>query len=128
MPVYYEALSRNIKAARRAAGYTQQQTAEMLDMSTLNYGRLERGQRKVSLEILADMAEAFRCSVYALLSNCFPVEISTIFDEKDPSVFSEKVVAVMAGCSEEEQELIYEICRLIAYRKATSSSGKTRKI
>ena len=127
MPVFYEVLSRNIKAARKASGYTQQQIAEILDMSTLNYGRLERGQRKVSLEKLAKMAEAFGCSVYALLSNCFPVEISTIFDEQDPSVFSEKVVAIMAGCSEEEQELIYEICRLIAYRKAAMRSGKQKK-
>lgn len=114
--------------ARKAAGYTQQQIAEKLDMSVLNYGRLERGQRKVSLDKLASMAEAFGCSVYALLNDCFSVEISTIFDERDPGVFSEKVVAVMAGCTEEEQEMIYEICRLIAYRKATSSSGKTRKI
>lgn len=124
MPVFYDVLSKNIRVARKAAGYTQQQIAEMLDMSVLNYGRLERGQRKVSLEKLASMAEAFGCSVYALLNDCFPVEISTIFDEKEPGVFSEKVVAVMAGCTEEEQEMIYEICRLVVYRKALMRSER----
>lgn len=126
MPVLYEALSRNIKTARKKAKHTQEHTAELLGMSTMNYGRLERGQRKVSLEQLSKMAEVFGCSVFHLLDGAFPVEISTIFDERSPSIFSEKVTAIMADCSTEEQELIYEICRLIVYQRFLNQSNIQR--
>ena len=124
MPVFYDVLSRNIKAARKTAGYTQEQAAEKMEMSTLNYGRLERGQRRASLEQLAEMAQVFGCSIFALLRGCFPIEISTVFNENDPGVFSEKMAALMNGCCEEEQEMIYEICRAVIYRKAMQKRKK----
>ena len=45
MIVSYKTIGQNIRAARKAAGLTQEQIAEQLRMSQLHFGRLERGER-----------------------------------------------------------------------------------
>ena len=56
MYVSYKVIGRHIRDARKAKGLTQEQFAERLGLSTLHYGRLERGNRRVSLEQLARAA------------------------------------------------------------------------
>ena len=56
MLVSYKTIGQNIRAARKAAGLTQEQVAERLRMSQLHFGRLERGERPASLEQLAQVA------------------------------------------------------------------------
>ena len=118
MPVLYHVLCRKMRKARLNAGYTQEETAELLGMSLLHYGRLERGQRKPSLEQIGRISKVIGCPVSELLRGCFPEETEMAFAEREPSAFVGKMMAIMEGCTEEELELLYEIMRLIAYRKA----------
>jgi transcriptional regulator with XRE-family HTH domain len=39
-----------IRAIRQSKGFTQDYIAEKLDIDTVNYGRIERGQAKITLE------------------------------------------------------------------------------
>lgn len=67
MHVSFKAIGRNIRAARTELGITQEDAAERLKISQLHFGRLERGERPASLEMLAKIAaysgfRSHRCS------------------------------------------------------------------
>lgn len=55
-----------LRRRRRALGLTQQQAAQLLDMSRLTYHRIETGARHIHFAELAAI-----CEVY----NCHPVEL-----------------------------------------------------
>ena len=56
MLISYQTIGRNIRSARQRAGLTQEALAERLEISHLHFGRLERGERPISLEMLAHIA------------------------------------------------------------------------
>ena len=62
MEISYKAIGSNIRRARRAQNLTQEQTAECLGISTLQFGRLERGDQKISLDQLARIADILHTS------------------------------------------------------------------
>lgn len=68
MEVSYKTIGSNIRKARKAMHLTQAQTAEKLGMSPLHYGRLERGDRNVSLAQLAQAASVLHTPFHALLA------------------------------------------------------------
>lgn len=93
----YIELGKRIKAARLAAGLTQEQLAERINLSSGHCAHVERGTTKVSLSTLVDMANALNTtpdkllvdSVYhatphlfeearALFSDCTPDEVYVI--------------------------------------------------
>lgn len=49
MKISYIAIGINIQAARKSLGLTQEQVAEILELSPNYYSQLERGVKKVSL-------------------------------------------------------------------------------
>jgi len=57
MKISYKAIGSNIRKARKAQRLTQEKTAELLGISALHYGRLERGDQKISLEQVAHIAD-----------------------------------------------------------------------
>ena len=42
MKISYRLIGQNIKSARKATGFTQEQIAEHLDISAVHHGRIER--------------------------------------------------------------------------------------
>ena len=68
MHVSFKAIGRNIRAARTELGITQEDAAERLKISQLHFGRLERGERPASLEMLAKIAGVFGVSARGLSS------------------------------------------------------------
>ena len=70
MHVSFKAIGRNIRAARTELGITQEDAAERLKISQLHFGRLERGERPASLEMLAKIAGVFGVSLTSLLNGC----------------------------------------------------------
>ena len=63
----YKELGQRIKAARLAAGLTQEQLAEKINLSSGHCAHVERGTTKVSLSALVDMANALSTTPDALL-------------------------------------------------------------
>ena len=111
MLVSFKAIGRNIRAARTALDITQEEAADRLKISQLHFGRLERGERPISLEMLAQIASVLDVSLSALLNGCM---IGEDFSQR-PSRGSESLGQSIAnGCSSASQRLMLELCRVVA--------------
>lgn len=117
MPEGNKILSRNIKQARLNMKITQQQAAELLGMTQLHYGRLERGDRRTSLDQIEDIARAFQVSPYTLLDGCFRKYPQPTIQQSNASQMLKNLYALLVNCSAEEQTLCYDICERIARGK-----------
>jgi len=51
-----EIVIEELKAIRSSRGLTQQQMADILIMERTSYGKIEKGERGISLDLLEDMA------------------------------------------------------------------------
>jgi len=114
MKILYRAVGNNIRSARKQRGLTQERMAEMCGMSLVHYGRLERGQRRVSLEQIALIAEMLCVRPEVLIEG---MTLSSCAIEKE-SVGSLGLIIdfLCAGCSDEACALMLEVCTAIAKR------------
>lgn len=73
-------LGERIRELRKKRDWTQQELADRLDMSLVNYGRMERNQLKPSLERLEKIAKVFGVDSYELLKpeGIYPVDTEKI--------------------------------------------------
>ena len=115
MKVSYTAIGRNIRAARSKAGLTQAQMAERLGISVLHYGRLERGNRNVSLDQLAAISIILQVPVVELLRGMSTEAVLTPFPVHSNGIGT-IIDFLCAGCSERACGLMLDICTLIAQR------------
>lgn len=114
MRVSYKVIGRNIRAARMEAGLTQEQTAELLKMSQLHFGRLERGERPASLEQIANIAAELHVSTVMLLKGCVMGESFETRPGAGAESVGEAVSALASGCSPAAQKLMIRLCREVA--------------
>lgn len=114
MLISYKTIGRNIRVARKALSYTQEHTAELMKISVLHYGRLERGERPASLEQLANVALVLNTSLSRLLSGC--IEGETFGSQPDSSALSmgETFARMADGCSPEAQALMIALCKTVS--------------
>lgn len=63
----YRELGSQIRVLRRRHGLTQEQLAEMIDVSTSFIGHMERGTRKASLETITKIGACLQASMDHLL-------------------------------------------------------------
>ncbi len=106
-------MKNNIKKIRESRGYSQEQLADRIGTTFQKISKLERGERKLSLQWMMDISKALGCSISDLISEpalvklvgyvgagaeIFPVDISgdEIIDEVDvpPGISPDQVVAV----------------------------------
>ena len=87
----YKELGKRIKGARLAAGLTQEQLAERIDLSNGHCAHVERGTTKVSLSALVDIANALNTTPDKLLmDNNYQAtphlleEARVLFEDCDP--------------------------------------------
>ena len=114
MSISYTVIGRNIQRKRKLAGFTQEQFAERIGISVLHYGRLERGERSVSLVQLSTIAELLNTSVEDLLwgsTNFLPKEM-----KRNKSNLGLIIQFLSAGCSEKACALMIDVCQVIAAR------------
>ena len=114
MHVSFKAIGRNIRAARTELGITQEEAAERLKISQLHFGRLERGERRASLEMLAQIAEAFGVSLSSLLNGCIIGEGFEQRPSTGPESLGQNIALIANGCSAKAQRLMLELCRDVA--------------
>ena len=60
-------LNNNLKAIRKKKGLSQQEVAEYLGIDTTSYGRLERGDRKISADRLNKLASYYNTTISNLI-------------------------------------------------------------
>lgn len=114
MRVSYKTIGRNIRAARTEANLTQEQTAELLKMSQLHFGRLERGERPASLEQIARIAAELHVSTAELLHGCVIGEEFGVLPDTEAEGIGHRVEKLASGCSPQAQKLMVELCRTVA--------------
>ena len=116
MAVCMKAIGRNIRDLRRNQGMTQAQTAEYLGMTGLHYGRLERGERNVSLDQLDRIAGLFSVPIRRLIAGAFPDEAPEA-DRREKSDAVCSVEHLMQSMDERERRIILGVCRVIIHDK-----------
>ena len=87
--------------------------ADLMGISLLHYGRLERGERRISLDLVANAAQILHVSIPSLLSGMthdaiFPATFS------NPDGIGKIIDFLSAGCSDHATGLMLDICTLIA--------------
>lgn len=119
MSVSFAVIGRNIREARKCQGFTQEQFAERMDISVLHYGRLERGERTVSLVQLEKISVLLDVSIEELLWGCTDFYSKKI--KKEKRNMGTIIQSIAAGCSEEACSLMIDVCQLIAENEKSQS-------
>ncbi|MDO5299139.1 MAG: helix-turn-helix transcriptional regulator [Clostridia bacterium] len=68
----FRRIGANIALARTNANLTQGELAEMIGCSPQFLGRLERGERTITLDHVFTIASVLNISPVALMTDCFP--------------------------------------------------------
>ena len=114
MIVSYKTIGQNVRAARKKAGLTQEETAERLKMSQLHFGRLERGERPASLEQIANIAQTLGVTLSSLLNGCVMEEDFSIHPDDSAQALGQSVAELASGCSARARRLMYTLCQAVA--------------
>lgn len=78
MAIEYTVIGRHIRAAQKQKRLTQEDVADMIDMSPAHFGKVERGERPVNLQRLSQLSQALDVPLEKLISShcnptfCFP--------------------------------------------------------
>ena len=93
--------------------------AENLQITALHYGRLERGERRASLEQVEKIAAVLHVSPYELIDGSFRAEKPSTFGEEHVQEIAQKLAGLLQGCSADERELCYDLCERVVRGKRT---------
>ena len=96
----YITLGQRIRDLRQKRGLTQEQLAELADLSTPYVSHLERGTKKASLAVLVRLAECLSVTVDRLLTGN---------QETDKTAFYLEVQELLGDCSTRERAILTEI-------------------
>lgn len=97
------AIGERIRKEREKSRLTRENLAEMLDLSPLYIGQLERGERQMSLDTLVKVSDHLHIPTDYLIYG------STPDLEKELS----RISALLNRCSKNELSLIEEIIKLV---------------
>ena len=100
----YVELGKRIKAARVAAGFTQEKLAEIINLSSGHCAHVERGTSKVSLSAMVDIANALNTTPDKLL-------VDSIYNATPHLIVEAQ--AVFADCDPDEMYIILQVADII---------------
>lgn len=103
-----EVAGKNIRLFRQTKGLTQENLAELVNVTSSYIGYLERGLRAPSLDLLARIGTALEVEPTVLLT--------TTADNSDPTL--KKLNALLAGKNPKSINFLYEVA--MAYFVSTS--------
>lgn len=112
----YKGIGLRIKAARQIKRYTQEQVADMCDVSTQHISNIENNKTKVSLPLLIDIANVLEVSLDELVCEVlnrseivYAKEVQEIFDscDIDETRLLVQSLKVTKKILDEQKELFY---------------------
>lgn len=118
MEISYKIIGRHIRAARKQHKFTQEYMAEKLKMSVAHYGRLERGERQINLERLAQISVLLGIPMAQLLEGCLPDSDSIIAENQPEEPFLNKMSRYPRYCREETLDRMLRVCDALASEDA----------
>lgn len=105
MDLNYKALGARIREKRLAKGYTQDKLASIIGVSNPHVSNIERGQTKVSLPTLVDIANALDTTVDELLCNNL---------KRGKAIIDRDIKIEIEKCSERDSKILYNIVKAVA--------------
>lgn len=100
----YNLLGKRIKEYRIKNGYTQEKLAEIINVSTTFISRIERGNAKTSLEVLAKICLALDVSPGLVLSGTFYESENYLRDD---------ISKMLEGCPPYKINLVNKVIKTI---------------
>ena len=117
MAIEYTVIGRHIRAARKRKHLTQEDVADMIDMSPAHFGKVERGERPVNLQRLSQIGHVLDIPLEKL------VEGASVSDDGcavrfeadgDDTDFLESIESISKGCSPQALRLMLRLCAAVA--------------
>lgn len=115
MAINYERIGFNIKQCRKNSGLTQRVLAEKVGCTPEHFSHIEKGSRKVQLEMLVAICKHLNVSIEDVLENALTVEIrreggnDDLSDEIQNTAFRQ----MLRGMSKEKATALMSICQSI---------------
>lgn len=112
MTVSYRKIGEHLRNARGHTKLTQAEVAEKLNISLNHYGQLERGTKRVTLDMLSQLCELYDVSPEELLHGVFEnckAPSEDVSDEKQ----IEYISSLIRGCSPEVIKTVTEVVESI---------------
>ena len=106
-PVVYVSIGQQVRRLRKARGFSQEQLAEMINISTTHMSHIETGSAKLSLPVFLDLAEALGVPADSLLHD---------EDTLPDSVLTRNALTVMKQCTTSQLRVITDL--IITAKKA----------
>ena len=103
MPIDYVEIGKRIRSYRIRNCLSQEQLAEMVSLSSVHIGYIERGKRIPSLEVIINIANALHVSADDLLSGS--LSVVTMNEREEYSFLRE--------CTSEEQAIISQLIKAL---------------
>lgn len=100
----YAALGQRIRKARKDKHLTQEQLAEICDLSTAHIGHIERGTRALSIESLITLSQVLNVSTDYLL-----LDISSAHNNRLTGVFN-----AVSNTNNTQLEKFYSVIKILA--------------
>ena len=98
---YYK-IGQNIRKIRKAHGFSQEELAEKVNISTTHLSHIETGITTLSLPVLVDIATALEVRTDDLLSDASVFASNSALDE---------IAAVLDRCTLKESKVISDVVR-----------------
>ena len=99
----YYAIGQQIRKSRKARGLSQEQLAEMVNISTTHMSHIETGNTKLSLPVLVDIANALDVRTDDLLERSQYTTGNAV----------EEIAAMLESCSAQEAKVVVDIVKAV---------------
>lgn len=104
MAIDYASIGLRIKHARNTKNMTQEQLADVLNISRTQIGYLETGERGISLELLVSVSNALNAPISELLAdNLTSSEVTTDTD----------LHYILLDCTHQEEKIITKVAQAL---------------
>lgn len=111
-------LGRRLRKLRHSAGYTQDKTAELAEISGKYLGEIERGEVQVSAQVLEKLAAVFHLSLAEL------VQVNNSVSAHD---LKAQLLALVQNASDDELRLMYRVFMAV-HGECTHSCTPTKPV
>ena len=117
MAIEYTVIGRHIRAARKRKHLTQEDVADMIDMSPAHIGKVERGERPVNLQRLSQISHVLDIPLEKLVEGASVADdgCAVRFEaDGDDTDFLESIESISKGCSPQALRLMLRLCAAVA--------------
>ena len=113
-------MTSKMKQIREQRGLGQKEVAARLNMPVRTYGSYERGERTLSLDIAAQLADVFEATIDELMNREYTVPVITLNWEE------RTLVRLYRSMSEAQKNALMEVARSMAIGNEKNGEGNPR--